>query len=234
MDLNPFKAVSNYSEMLDKISLFNFFGGIILFYIMVLKIPEVGQLSTIYNFDLEVAGNKFSLMNIAIPFLIAMISRILKLHDKISDIFGIRKRYDRNNIIIPIAQSVNIETLGKIEILDLKREEILENIFYPYTSTDPNKCKINHHHVLMAMDQLTWYWIIIEYTFLISIAIITSVVFWNLRFLLTLSIVWVLLFIFSFIILKIVKRYTSLEVKQITEKKEFSKNIKHYLNELFS
>jgi len=218
--------------MLDKVSLFNFFGGIILFYVLGLNIPEVGRLLYSYNFDLEVAGSKFTFLNVAIPFIVAMISRIIKLHDKISDLLRIRERYDINCVIKPIILGVNKNPSEFLSTITIQRREILEKIFYKYTSTDQSNCKINHHFVVMVMDQMAWYWIFVEYLFLVTISIIIGFIFWNIQLIIGLVITWLVLFFFSKLILRIAKKYTKIEVNQIVSNPPFAKEIKKVLNEL--
>lgn len=98
------------------------------------------------------------------------------IHDKLSTIFKIREKFDRDVIIEMIA----------IDVLDADNEKYKENIreklektskkeisqlmgevFYPYASS--TKPTIDEHYIHMALGSWCWYWIFLDTLFIILI-----------------------------------------------------------------
>jgi hypothetical protein len=98
---------------------------------------------------------------------LAAFSRIFKLHDRISDIFLIRQRFDVSEILFPLAigsgASLNID---QIRTFKKERNSLMYKVFYKYASSTPGKAVIDSHYITMALDQWCWYWIVLEVTFL--------------------------------------------------------------------
>lgn len=103
MSLNPLATVSDYPSMLNKIAVFTFFvsllaAGIITWQVPALKNMLPSLAVKIPETDLEVP---VTILLAALVF--ALISRVVKLHDRLSDLFGIRKRFDVLEILVPMA-----------------------------------------------------------------------------------------------------------------------------------
>jgi hypothetical protein len=161
--LNPFIACNNYPEMLNKISMFDFFIILVELFILKTKIPEVKSLLGCYSLKIPVEGIPISIGYFVIPLVITFVFRVFKLHDRISDLFKIRYNFDINHILKPMISKIGIKLSEKQEKdIKTKRREIMSKVFYEYTSSTPNKCLIDPHYVTMALDQWTWFWITIE------------------------------------------------------------------------
>lgn len=181
MALNPFAPVSDYSNMLMKIAASTFIVSLIEIIILQSQIPQIPKF--LHNLHIPTT---ITIVGISIPFyiiipaiLIAVISRIIKLHDRISDIFKIREDFDIHNILMPLALGVGANLDGsKIEQLPAKRRTLMNEVFYEYASTTRSKPAINPHYITMALDQWKWYWILIEAT---VITFIASVIFFFFR-----------------------------------------------------
>lgn len=94
--------------------------------------------------------------------ILAGIFRLIKLHDRISDLFGIRKRYDYKHIIRPLfLGSKPGAPFPAPEKLHMKRREIMRATFYVYTQESGDEV-IDGHFVEMVWESLRWLWAIVE------------------------------------------------------------------------
>ncbi len=172
--MNPFSQPKNYNEMLTKIMVFTF--GISLLFLAVVahSWPAVWNLlhPGWLTFNVEVLGFKnIPTAYIIVAFLIALAARISKLHDRVSDLFGIRRRFDLHEILTPLAGGVGIPTdLTRLDRLTEHRDQVMGDIFYRYaSSTNP---AIDKHLIWTALDKWSWFWICIEGTSIGTIAFI--------------------------------------------------------------
>lgn len=160
-----FNVSKSYEDMLNKIGIFTWGFLIVSWYLVLLSFPEFNQYInesikeffeikssiTIFGFELP--------FSFVIPTAISIICRIIKLHDRVSDLLDIRLNYDCYNILIPLAEGsgCSIRSLKKIKE---NRTDLMGKTFYKYAGyTSP---AIDQHLINMALDSLCWYWIIVE------------------------------------------------------------------------
>jgi hypothetical protein len=154
--------------MLNKIAASTFFvaiGGLVL-----LRYQFASVRSLLDPLSLPIPlGSGFSLpLGMVLPaLLLAVLGRMFKLHDRISDVFLIRQRFDISEILLPLAigsgASLNTDQIRRIR---KDRESLMYKVFYKYASSTPGKALIDSHYITMALDQWCWYWIVLEATFL--------------------------------------------------------------------
>jgi hypothetical protein len=179
--LPVFLSPSNYAEMLKKLGSFVFYETWIATFIL-REIPEIDALfgfiekhgaigrvlSVIPNYE------KFNLVGLAISLLIACIFYAVQMHDRISDLFGIRKRFDRNYILLPMAVFVGAQlTPAQLNSLITNRHSILRRVFYDYVSSRAATPLVDKHEIERALDAWSWYWILIE---AIPVALLSALV----------------------------------------------------------
>lgn len=112
-----------------------------------------------------------------IPFLIALFSRQIKLHDKISNIFQIRYRFDTRNILFPIAKIVGIDLTEEVRRkIQLHRIRLMYNVFYLYAGF--KKPIIDEQLVRTAADNWGWLWSLVESSFLL---IVTAIILGSMK-----------------------------------------------------
>ncbi len=164
--MNSFAEPKNYNEMLTKIMLFTF--GISLVFVAVVAHawPALWNLlhPTWLTFNVDVLGLKdVPTAYVIVAFLIALAARISKLHDRVSDVFGIRERFDLHEILTPLAGGVRIPLDFTLrDRLIQRRDEIMGDVFYRYaSSTNP---AIDKHLIWTALDKWSWFWVCIEGT----------------------------------------------------------------------
>jgi hypothetical protein len=174
MGFNPFATVSDYPGMLNKISTCTFFVALLLVWLVRVRVPAIDNVLVPLALPIPVVGVNFQLGTVFPAFLIAFLSRIVKLHDRISDVLRIRYRFDVEAILLPLAigssATLKADVVRKIR---QQRQPLMYKTFYEYASSTPKKAKIDAHYIIMALDQWSWYWILVEAAFLV---LITSVI----------------------------------------------------------
>lgn len=105
---------------------------------------------------------------VALPLLVAFISRMVKLHDRLSDVFRIRRRFDIQVILRRLAVGVGIsESPALIKLLGRRRVPAMYATFYKYAGfKDP---QIDAQLVRSALDSWGWFWSLIESAFLVTL-----------------------------------------------------------------
>jgi len=165
MPLGLLGTVSSYSQMLRKIAVFTFLIGAGLVAILRGKIPVIEQYLGRPCLNVSIPVLEFSIpLGTFLPALgIALLFRALKFHDRISDLLGIRSCFDVNHILLPLAKKVGMELRGtELEALSKQRRRLMSEVFYAFASSTPSDKGIDTHYVTMALDQWSWFWIVIE------------------------------------------------------------------------
>lgn len=218
MSLFPFTTIQSYAEMKKKISLFTFFIVLILTYFLENQIPELKKFLNMGAIDVDIWQLKVPIALFIVASLVTIISKTIVLHDRLSDILGIRSRFDINHILIPMANLLKIE-FGEKGLKDLKkdRHDVMYQNFYKYASSDPEKTVIDRHSVTLALDQWCWFWIILKTMFFSLISGII-LLFYGIFFY---ALVGIVLELFLFILLiasyKISRKLALREVKEILD-----------------
>jgi hypothetical protein len=158
--------------MLNKIGMFTFVVAFALTLLVSWRSPYVAVHLSRLQVPVEIWSLHINILYVIPALILAGIARIIRLHDKVSDIFGIRARFDLYRILIPLCGEVgNIVDMGLRNQLKAKRQTAMQRMFYEYASFE--EPKISKALVLSAIDVWTWYWILLEATCLI---ILSSVV----------------------------------------------------------
>lgn len=166
----PFERPKDYSEMLNKIATFTWIEAILLTFLVGHYVPYVNTALTSLKVPVKVLEVEAPVLYVVPGTVIAILARVFRLHDRISEVFKIRERFDVFNILRPLSNAVD----SSIPIITLKenRNFAMRKVFYAYASFD--EPKISKASVLSAIDTWTWYWVLLELDFLL---IVTAVVF---------------------------------------------------------
>lgn len=160
---------ADYSEMLKRI----FWSSVATSIGCILLIANASQPITDFLDSIPIKVDYGQLKDIQvlyvfIPFLIALFSRQIKLHDKISSIFRIRYRFDTLNILFPMAKGVGFALTDEVRRkIQIHRIRLMYNVFYPYAGF--NKPKIDEQLVRTAADNWGWLWSLVESSFLLIV-----------------------------------------------------------------
>ena len=165
----PFDRPASYGEMLNKIGIFTFLSALVLTVVVANCVPSI---STFLNSDpttVEIVGIKIPLLYALPPAILALLARIIRLHDKISDLFGLRARFDLYRILIPLCGALYISVDKDFrDKLQRRRKTAMERTYYAYASFE--EPKIPKALVLGAIERWTWYWILLELCLLLAVA----------------------------------------------------------------
>lgn len=163
----------NYSEMLSKIFLYTFAGSLLGVWILVRHSPQLLTLVSQYPLEVNLGVVKVPLSYVAPAFLVAWVFRILKFHDRISDLAGIRERFDIDEILIPLADAVGVSVTANLRgKLKSRRDDYMRICFYRYASS--RNPRIDEHLIVSALDKWSWFWIALE---LSAIAVLVAIGF---------------------------------------------------------
>jgi len=94
----------------------------------------------------------------------------------VSDVLGIRAHFDVEAILMPLALGAGVR-LGADEIPKLRaeRNQLMGDAFYEFASG--SRPKIDRHYVTMALDQWSWYWVIVEAAVVLGITAVLLLIF---------------------------------------------------------
>lgn len=225
-----FDNPKSYPEMLKKIAWTMFFIVLIaLFLFSNISRPFSKFMESIsFNMKYQKDGINLYIAYLYIPFIFALLENILKMHDRISDLLGIRYRFDTKVIIFHSLLKLNIgDKFNKVSRIN--RNEIMSNIFYKYAGYA--KPEIDPHLVYMALGTWCWYWIFLDtilVTFVIGIMLLIYNFSWQIVF--AFSMIVVLLGCISFCIKHFqCTSYANKEVDAILNDKIRNTEVKKYL-----
>jgi hypothetical protein len=106
---------------------------------------------------------QLNLTGFAIALCVAGLSYAAQLHDKISDLFRIRCRFDCKYILIPLADSVGA-TLSVVQVskLSAQRDRLMREVYYRFASSRAQNPLVDKHYIEHALGAWSWFWILIE------------------------------------------------------------------------
>ncbi len=95
---------------------------------------------------------------LALALLVALASHIVQLHDRVSDVLGIRRRFDVNKILVPLAMLVGLKlTPDQIRIVRSKRDSLMREVFYRYASSGAENPLVDKHDIQHALAAWSWF-----------------------------------------------------------------------------
>ena len=102
-------------------------------------------------------------MGLVFGMLIGLVFFIFHVHDRISDVFKIRARFDRKHIIQPLASAVNLPLNDRqMNVIMKEHDRYMRNLFYKYTSSKAEKPLVDKHDVEQALESWSWFWVGLE------------------------------------------------------------------------
>ena len=111
---------------------------------------------------------------VGIPLAVAVASRAIRLHDRISDILRIRLVFDTRHILFPMAELAGLTVTKSLkERLVAERRPAMYAVFYPYASFA--NAVIDRQLVRTAADNWGWFWVAIEAMFMGVVTLIILV-----------------------------------------------------------
>jgi hypothetical protein len=165
----PFDRPSSYGEMLNKIGMFTFLSALGLTWVVAYFAPSAAVFLRSQTTTVDILTLKVPLLYAVPAIIIAVLARIVRLHNKVSDLFGIRARFDLYRILIPLCGSLQISVDKEFrDKLRTHRQSVMKRTYYAYASFE--EPEISKALVLSAIDLWTWYWILLESAVILAIA----------------------------------------------------------------
>jgi hypothetical protein len=172
MSFNPLAPVTDYQSMLNRIFWFASASALVAIWILRIQIPGLDLMLREIDFAVEFGGNKTLpiLGGYLLPALIVgIVTRVFRLHARISDWLGIRECFDIEVIIRELATQLGIDlsSVTEEELVNA-RHSIMRKAFYPFVSgAQP---PIDPQLIHQALDAWSWFWIAVEATFVFVMA----------------------------------------------------------------
>jgi hypothetical protein len=218
MSLNPFSTVSDYPSMLNKIAVYTFFVSLAMAGLIYWQVPDFRALVPDWHVKIPETDAKVPGFLLIIALVFAFLSRVLKLHDRLSDLFRIRHQFDIYSILLPMASAAGVAlTLAQQNAVAQKRHELMSKVFYKFASSSPGSAVVDQHAITMAIDQWSWYWILEEAAFVLFVSAVLSLLLGKstlpaVLFLFGFGLIWIMTFVH-----RGCKRYAQDEITQILD-----------------
>lgn len=182
-------------------------------------------------FDADIGPVKgLKVLYVLLPGGVAVLSRVVKLHDRISDLLGLRRKIDLDYVLVPLAQGVGVDVdVQKRFALQMNRRAAMYKVFYPYVSLP--EAKIDRQLVRTALDNLGWFWVGVE---ALALLLPTTVGVWALggRTLIWLAVATIGIAVLTWIQWHVCKRGTAAEVDAILSEQTRQTEIRAYFSAL--
>lgn len=232
-----FAVPTNYNEVLKRLAGFLFYDTLIGTFLL-RGIPEIdtflrkiesygaigAALSTIPNYS------KLNLSGLAIALLVAGIGYWLQLHNRISDFFAIRRRFDESAILLPLAVMTGAKlSPTQLNSLRANRETVMHLVFYKYASSRADKPLVDKHDIEHALGAWSWYWAFIEAITVFAICGVIALFFWNLPLVSGFIVISAILWLLALLQFRRLERYARPQVETIAANTEAAAEVKTYL-----
>lgn len=235
-----FTTPKTYAEMLAKLAGAAFY----VCYFSTFFLRQIHQVNEAFKWvELHIPSGPFAKllpdaaqMNIAgavCAIVLAILSHISHLHDRISDVFGIRKRFDRNHILIPLAKLVGAK-LSKSQLLamDSERHRLMKSTFYRYASSRRDQPLVDRHDIEHALGAWAWHWTFLEAATFFYLALLVSLLFHAMLMSLSFFALIALSVLSAFMMRPRLKGYAQAEIEAIAADPTAKKDVRKVFNAL--
>jgi hypothetical protein len=170
--LNPLAPVTDYQSMLNRI--FWFTSASALVAVWMLRQHNAGLNSLLNQIDLQVELSSDKTLPIPGGFLfpalaIGMLTRVFRLHARISDWLGIRETFDIEVIMREFAIDLDLDVTSlDYEQLAENRHRIMRSTFYAFVSG--SHPAVDEKLLHQALDAWSWFWVGVEATLVFTLA----------------------------------------------------------------
>jgi hypothetical protein len=171
LPLNPLAPVNDYQSMLNRIFWFTTASALAATWMLRLYIPALDSSLSKVDFAVMVGGGKLlpTPGGYLLPALaVGIVTRVFRLHARVSDWLGIRECFDIDVIIGEFAEQLGVDLapVGK-EKLRRHRRDVMRRAFYPFVSGP--QPQIDGQLVQQALDAWSWFWVGVEATLVFAL-----------------------------------------------------------------
>jgi hypothetical protein len=168
MALNPLAPITDYQSTLNRIFWFTSAAALGAVWLLRAHLPAVDL--ALSRFDFEPQSGVGKILPIAGGYLIpavavGLLSRIFRIHSQLGHWLGIRERFDIDVILAELGRrvDVDVEVVSEEEWL-IHRHDLMRKAFYQFASS--RSPQIDEHLIHQALDLWSWFWIVLEASFL--------------------------------------------------------------------
>lgn len=124
-----------------------------------------------------IPGHEFlNISGLALAIFVSIFSFAIQFHDRLSDLFGIRYRFDRDEILVPLAEGVGVVVTSQIRRrITEERKPLMRSVFYKFASSRADAPIVDKHDIEHALTAWSWLWVLVEAT---AYFLIAGVVAW--------------------------------------------------------
>ncbi|RKY06711.1 MAG: hypothetical protein DRP66_08255 [Planctomycetota bacterium] len=163
---------ADYSEILQRIFWFSIATGLFSTVMLAKASPAVQEFIDSITTKADLGPIKsIKVLYVLIPGAIAVVSRMIKLHDRISDLFRIRFCFDTRFFLFPLCQGSGVPlTAARKAMIRQTRNDSMYQTVYGYAGfKNPD---IDDQLVRTSADNWGWFWVLVESSFLLLITVI--------------------------------------------------------------
>ena len=169
--LLPFIVIpKNYGDVLNKLAGFAFYETYIITTVLRSNptidgfFTKIESLGPVGKAVASIPGlTVVNITGLLIAVVVALLTNMFQLHDRISDLLGIRRTFDRKFILIPLARLVGVQvTQASERSIAAKRDELMRSVFYRYTSSKAERPLVDRHDIEHALNAWSWFWVFVE------------------------------------------------------------------------
>ena len=170
--LNPLAPVTDYQSMLNRIFWFTSASALVTIWMLRQHNPALNSLLNQIDLQVELSGDK----TLPIPggFLfpalaVGMLTRVFRLHARVSDWLGIRETFDIEVIMREFAMELDLDvtSLTYAQLAE-NRHSIMRSTFYAFVSG--SHPAVDEQLIRQALDAWSWFWVGIEATLVFTLA----------------------------------------------------------------
>jgi len=175
MSLNPLAPVTDHHSKLSRIFWFTSVSTVVAVWLLRENIEPIDL--ALRKIDDRLGNNLPLAATYLIPAIaVGVLSRIFRVYDRISDLLGIRERFEVDVIIAELAAKAEID-LSEVADSELvrNRRQIMGKAFYQFTSN--KNPQIDEHLVHQALDWWSWLWVVLEATLIFSLTGLVLIAF---------------------------------------------------------
>jgi hypothetical protein len=168
--LTSLYSPKNYTQVRRKLAFFLFFE--LWFATFFLRgLPPIGALfSTVEQAgpveaiaSLLPAIAKLNLTGLILAIFATTVCYAITFHDRISDLLGIRKKFDYQHILLPLAKLVKVKlSAAQKKRIQEKQDSVTRKVFYQFASSRAKNPIVDKHDIERALEAWSWFWILVE------------------------------------------------------------------------
>ena len=174
-----------------------------------------------------------NLSGVVIAFAAAVLTHMFQFHDRISDVLGIRRRFDRQHILVPLALRVgSVITKDKEAKIERHRDELMRAVFYKYATSRGDNLPVDKHDIEHALNAWSWFWVLVEAVAYFGVGAIIAWCLGSHDLAGDLAIISAALFLIAFLQCRRLARYAQPQIGSIANDPTAAYNVKRQFDAL--